>query len=285
MLYRPLVLYLILSVLLLPIAAGCQIFRQNRPVSIQALDADTKQPISGATVALSYPLADSYLAPSTASATTNENGLALVSTAPYGDSSLLLTVTANGYFTESQSVPVQTVQNIEPDHLFQTVKRHSPNLIVELYATEPNPSIELVVPTGYRGPIQAEIRIAADAPSPPGQRSFSYVVPASGSVLIEGPAILRHFPLPDFTAKYADGTPLPRKAQGSEIGFWWLKTVENSYSFLVGTASEAALSRPESPESVGKLSSGSGKGQGRGRRNRMGNSSSTDPSTGGLSPP
>jgi hypothetical protein len=248
-------------------------------------DADTKQPIPGAEVSVSFPLADSYLAPSATSSTTDENGLARLSVAPYGDASIFLAVNTKGYVRESRFLPVLTIRDIEPDHWFKSVQRKTPTLTVELYASEPSPTVELVLPSGYRGPVQVEMRIAEDAPSVPGQRRFSYPVSASGDALITGPAVFRYFPLPDFSAKYADGMPLPRNPQGAQIGLWWQNSSGNIHHFLIGTASEFAASQPTPATEGGRHSSGSAKGQGRGgRRGRMGNGSSGDLSIDGNSP-
>ena len=272
--YHRLARCVFLLVCLLPLAAGCQVFSDTRPVSVLARDADTKQPIPGAEVVLAYPLANSLMAPGAATATTGEKGLAQLLATPYPDNTLMLTVSAKGYMTENKGIPLQTVQAIEPDHLFKSIERKSPNLVVELYAENPYPTVELVVPNGYRGPLHVEIRIPDDAPAQPGQRKFQYEVAPSGEVLITGPALLQRFPYPEFTAKYANGTPLPQNAQGAEVGLWWKKSSGNHYYFLVATAVEAARNRDVVDDGV-KSSLGSNKGQGRGRKNR------NDPDSGG----
>ena len=127
------------------------------------------------------------------------------SASPYGDSTILLSVNANGYVAERRTILVQAVQELEPDHWFKDVANKKVSFIAELYAKEPCPTVELIVPTGYRGPVQVDFRIPDDAPPAPGQRAFSYEVSSSGSVIVTGPAILRCFAVPNFTAKYADG--------------------------------------------------------------------------------
>jgi hypothetical protein len=266
--YHRLAHCLFLPICLLPLAVGCQVFSDTRPVTVLARDADTKQPIPGAQVVLAYPLANSVMTPGAATATTGEKGLAQMSATPYADNTLMLTVSAKDYITENQCVPLQTVQAIEPDHLFKSIERKSPNLIVELYAENPYPTVELVVPTGYRGPLHVEMRIPDDAPMQPGQRMFQYEMAPSGDVLITGPAVLRRFPFPEFTAKYANGTPLPQNAQGAEVGLWWKRSTGNHYYFLVGTAVEAARSRDLGDDGM-KSSLGSTKGQSHGKKSKL----------------
>ncbi len=140
-----------------------------------------------------------------------------------------------------------------------------------MYAA-PAPSVELVVPVGYRGLVHVETRIRDDLPFPPGQRCFRYDVPASGVIQVVGPALFRR--VPAIRATYADGTPLSSDAKDLDIGFRWVKSENDGELYLVGTSIECDAFR-RAPTGAGRPSDG-GQAQGRGRRNRRGSPPPSD---------
>ena len=262
--------YLICSILLLAIAAGCQALHSYRPVAIEARDAETKQPIAGADVRISYPLTRPSQSPYDSTATTGADGIARLRAAPYGEDGILVEAAATGYLSEDQSLTVAELQAIEPAHLFEDVNKRPVRLVLDLYAG-PRPTIELVVPSGYRGTVKAEVQVRANASCPAGQRSFSYDVPPSGIVQAAGPPLLERVGCADFRIRYADGTSLSGQAVGAEIGFWCLKYEGDSFHFLIGTRGEYDALRPSSNTEDAKPGrSAGGKGKGQGRRNRNG---------------
>jgi hypothetical protein len=275
----------LISVLALAVAPGCEALHQYRPVAVLARDAETKQPIPGAEVRITYPLSQSSWAPLECSRTTGNDGIARLQAAPYGDAGILLEGAAKGYVPEERNLAAEEVQAIKPTHLFEAVDRRPVDFVVELYA-EPRPTVELVIPTGYRGQVAAEVQIQDGGPWPRGQRDFSYVVPAGGGpVPVIGPPVLRHvFPL-DFRGKYADGTPLSAEAKEQEIGFWWLRTEGRYQYFLVGTRRDYDDYRHASQdEKRERHSEGGGRGEGRGRRGHRGNQSTPDAGQAGANP-
>ena len=151
-----------------------------------------------------------------------------------------------------------------------------------MYA-EPRPTVELIVPNGYRGVIKAEVQVQEETPGPPHQRSFSYAVPASGIVQVPGPPLFGHLAPADFCRRYADGTALSRDAKEPEPGFWWL-TYDGQYQhFLVGMRSEFdALRHDYDKKGEAEHRSSGGKGGGKGRRNRGGGQAPADSSSGGM---
>jgi hypothetical protein len=52
---------------------------------------------------------------------------------------------------------------------------------------------------------------------------------------VDGPPILEHAFGPDFHFHYADGVPLTRRAEESDLGYWWLCLDGTTETFLVGT--------------------------------------------------
>lgn len=145
--------------------------------------------------------------------------------------------TAPGYLLDQKSLSgdLVAIPTHEPFGLFGAKEPPPVSLVAELYA-EPGPTIELVLPSGYKGLVRVEVRPRDDVPCPPGQRRFRYDVSPSGEVVATGPALLRR--LPNFVASYADGAPLSVKAKDDEVGWRWLKSDGVRETFVVGTLAE-----------------------------------------------
>jgi hypothetical protein len=261
-------------VLLLALVSGCQTLHSYRPVPVLVRDAETQQPIPGAEVHITYPFEEALRSPSPSSSATGADGVARLTAAPYGDIDLRVAVNAKGYLTEESGLPVKVVQAIEPLHWFEAAESRPVSLVVQLYAA-PDPTVELVIPTGYRGQIKAEVQVQEGLAGAPGQRHFSFEVPTSGVVDLTGPPILRHVCSVAVRARYADGTPLRRDAQGTEVGFWVLNDEGTYLRFLVGTHDEYnAVARSGEDGGKANRSSGGGNANGGGRRGRRGSQSS-----------
>jgi len=274
------------AIVLLACTSGCQTLYGYRPFSVEVRDIETKKPLPGARVHISYPMADSPFAPSDGSKATGADGIAHLQAAPYGEAGIAVDVTAGGYLPGEKSLSVAAVQALAPAHLFETVERRPVSLVVELYA-EPRPAIELVLPVGYRGVVKAEILIQDDAPCQPGQRLFSGVMAPSGVVPVTGPPLLRCLLATDTRARFADGTQVSRQPNETEVGLWWInsESVER-HAFFVGTKAEYDSYRRSSRAEGGeeKRSSSGGKSGGRGRGGRRGGPSSSDPTASGATP-
>ena len=229
--------------------SGCQWLQSYRPVSVVAVDAETKKPIPGAVVRISYPVTPGYRSPSPASGETGADGAVRLRAAPIEDG-LDVEANAPGYLLEERSLSGQVVQDPQPAPV-----------VLEMYAA-PRPTVELVLPLGFRGLVHVETRIRDDLPYPPGQRCFRYDVPASGVVQLTGPALSGG--VPAVRACYTDGTLLAADAPDLDVGFRWVRSENNYELYMVGTRVECdALKR--APDGVGRTSDGE-KAPGRGRR-------------------
>lgn len=274
------------ALLVLALAPGCLALSPSRPVAVLALDAETNKPIPGARVRLSYPLSESPFAPAECSATTGPDGIARLSATPYGDEGARIDVSAPDYLSDGKALTDEFLQGIERAHLFEAVERRPANVAVALLAG-PSPSVELVLPSGYRGVVKAEILARSDMPCPPGRRSFVAAVPTSGVVQVVGPLLLRRVGETDIRARFADGTPLRVSGEEKDVGLWLLKAEGASrYSFYVGTAREHDdfLRLTPIQDKAARQVSGTGRGGGRGRGGRHGGQSSSDASSGGTAP-
>ena len=173
--------------------------------------------------------------------------------------------TAPRYLAEQKSVTADAVPAAEPFRLFGPPAPPVAPLVVEMYA-EPGPTIELVMPLGYRGLVKVEVQPRDDIPCPPGQRRFRYEVPSSGVVQAAGPSLLRRNP--DIVAAYADSVPLSTQPKDGEVGFLWVKAEGACEYYVVGTPIERdSLRRSDPKDSTSQSSAGGQKtGRGRGRR-------------------
>jgi hypothetical protein len=268
---------LMYSAFLLAVAPGCQALHRYRPVSIEAIDAETKKAIPGVEVKISYPLENSSSAPWESKGTTGPDGMARLKAAPYGRAGIMVEVNAVGYMSEQKYLSIQEVQAIEPAHWFEDVNRRPASFVMELFA-DPAPAIELLAPVGYRGQIKAKVQVQADLAHVAGQRLFRFAVPASGEVAAIGPPLFQHVAPSNFRVKFADDSPLTFWGKDAEIGYWFLKCEGTTYCFLVGTQRDYDDYRHSLQSSVERPSRGSGSSEGKGRKGRKGNSPPGDSS-------
>lgn len=233
---------LLCLVFLLASAPGCQVLYRYRPVPVLVRDAETKKPIANAEVHLSYPLSRDSLAPFDSSERTNADGVAHLRAAPFGDFGVRVEANAAGYMTDQKEVSTESIQRLEPAHLFEETQRRKPEVVVEMYS-EPRFAVELVVPSGYRGPIKVELEPQDDVAVPGGKRCFRYEV-VDGFVKIKAPGlVLRRVYPSDYRAYYADGTPLTAEMSLLEVGFRWLRGRDKEQHFVVGTQPEYDMQR------------------------------------------
>lgn len=237
---------LLLLVCLLTGASGCQVLYRYRPIAVLVRNAETKQPIADAEVHLSYPLSRDSLAPFDSLQRTGSDGIAHLRAAPYGEYGARVEASAAGYLPEQQSMSKEMIQRIAPAHPFESVEQRVPEFVVEMYA-EPRFTVELIVPTGYRGLIKAEVQVQDNVAPPSGQRCFRYEV-VNGSVQVKGPSVLRRISPPEFRARYADGTPLTDETTVFKVGFRWLRGQGQQHYYVVGTKSEYDMQRRFAPD-------------------------------------
>ncbi len=264
--------------------SGCHTF--DRPVSVLVQDAETKVPVPNAQVRLTDQTAHP---PHGLIGHTGEDGTARVRLASLPELALAVEATAPGYLSEEKDLPVESLRAISTNP-FASFDHNTPTLVIQVFAG-PRPTIDLVVPNGYRGVLRAEIKTRDDLPFPPGQRLFAYEVPPTGVVQIVGPPVLLHGLSPDIRAAYVDGTPLKRDAKDQDIGLRWVRADGNDQVFVVGTwlewndvKKEMEKEDSQKPKGGGGGhhggSGGGGRGMG-GRGGRMGGGMGGGGGTGG----
>jgi hypothetical protein len=256
--------------LLLAVAPGCLSLPGDRPLPVQVIDAETKQPVRAATVQIVYPFAPSPWEARGSTATTADTGIARLRVSA-DDPAVTLEVAALGYLSDEQPVPAPAVKALPAPGWFENTDRRPAALVVELYAA-PRPTVDLVLPPGFRGKVRAALRVVDDAPAVPGLRHFSADIPPTGVADVVGPPVLRRAFATDFRLRYADGTRLSQNARESEVGYWWLSTEGDVQVFLVGTKADfdAAVRTGEATPVGNPRSGGQGGGKGGRRGGRRG---------------
>ena len=209
---------------------GCQSYR---PVAVEVRDAETKRPIPGAEVRISYPVKNTTFPPMESAGLTAGDGIARLQATPYGDAGTAFEVSAKGYMAEHRYLTAKEVEAFAPAGWFEDVTRRSPGMVLEMYA-EPRPTVELIAPIGFRGMIKIKVQTQEGAPLKPGQRLFTYEIPPSGEVLATGHPMLRRVTPLDYKARYPDGTPLERTDNILTVGLRWLKCDGNTQYFVIG---------------------------------------------------
>jgi hypothetical protein len=263
---------LVCPVLALAAGTGCQSLYSYRPVAVQAVDAETKKPIPGADIVISYPLTRPSQAPYCSEGATGADGIARLRAAPYGEIGVLVEANANGYMNGKKSLSAAEVKAIEPAHFFEKVEGRPATIVLALYA-EPTPALELVLPPGYHGLVKVQVDIKDELQSAPGQRLFTGTASKDGLVQVTVPELFHHVVIPVFQLKYPDGPLLPARPENLDVGFWHVKTLGNTYTLLVGTKfeyDEYRRDRMNEEKSEKRSSGGDGGGRGRGGRKGRG---------------
>jgi len=201
------------------------------------------------------------------------DGVARLSAAPCGDIGVEVGASAAGYLSESLDLTTGAVAKLQPAGWFETVAQRPADFVVEMYSG-PEFTVELVLPTGYRGLVRADVLVQDGATPTPGERCFRYDVPPSGEVVVVGPPQLRRVFPAGFHARYADGTPLGPEMDEAKVGFRWLKQDGRTNVFVVGTKPEfdgycKGLAQ-DAPAAKAQSSDGSKGGGGRGGRRSRG---------------
>lgn len=228
---------------------GCQMLPKQPSLTVLVRDAETKKPIATAEVYLCQCLAHDEVAPCRSKGLTQADGIARLRAEPVGTHGFQVQTVAQGYLPEKVNVPAAAAlkKKAAPPSSPET-EPHPADAIVDVYA-EPNFSVELVLPPGYRGLVKAEIQVSDNLPVPAGQRCFRYLVSASGDVLVKGPSLLRRVPVQDFRARYGNGPLLGTTLDAEKVGFRWLRGMGNRQFFVVGTQMDyEVLHRQIAPE-------------------------------------
>jgi len=258
-------------------ASGCRNLHGPEPVPVLVRDAETGAPVGGAEVRIWDPATRGTGELHEASGVTGADGVARLRSAARG-SDVLVEVSAPGYLAGQADLPAAAA--------VAAPGRAPAGAVVDVFAG-PRPSVELIVPSGYRGLLKVEVAVAAETPPQPGQRQFRFAVPPDGVLRVTGPKVLGRLAAPDITAAYTDGTPIRRDAGDGEVGFRWVRCDGSDQYFAVGTRAECERYRRdaerEAQRQQGSAGSGGG-GRGGGGRGHRGGGMGGGRSPGSMGP-
>lgn len=230
------------------VIAGCQVFQGERPLTVLVRDAETKKPIQTAEVYLCQRLKHDEVAPCRSRDLTQKDGIARLRPEPAGQLGFQLQAVAPDYLTEKVNVSADAFKKHPSTPAIQPDTTHLADVVVEVFH-EPNFTVELVLPPGYRGLVKAEVQLQDHLSLSPQQRCFRFAVAPSGEVLVKGPALLQRVPVPEYRARYANGPLLNTTMDSKTIGFRWIKSAGNRHYFTVGTQLDyEVLHRRVAPE-------------------------------------
>lgn len=242
-------------------AVGCSMMHPSVPVEVTVRDAETKQPIPSAEVALLYPTTNSDTQPHESKATTAPTGNARLTANAGEDAIPQVRIIAAGYLTEEKRLPGDALRALKAaDSLWPFSQPAPVTLTLDVYRG-PDPTIDLTVPAKWRGQVRVEVRVREDIAYEPQKRTFTAVVPTDGNVVMEGPPVLKRGRGPIFFAHYADEahTLVPSEAPDDQVAFRWLRTEGQIEVFIIGTKAEFDSYRRMAVRTGGS-DSGSGKG-------------------------
>jgi hypothetical protein len=237
---------------LLPAGAGCRIFQPAEPLPILVRDAETKQPVPGAKVLLWSP-EDRSTGKDEPTGTTGADGIARVKSKVPKDADVLIAVSAEGFMPD------------EVDRAIAVKTAGSPTGggVIEIFRG-PRPTVELLIPSEYRGDVKVIMKIQDDVPFQPGQRTFGYEVPASGVVTVIGPPVLAGSLGATFKGRYANGNPMPDNPKDTDVVLRWVRSEGLDQYFVVGTKIDQDAARRMAEKEVRSNGSGGGRGGRRG---------------------
>ena len=213
---------------------GCQSLHGDPSVVVLVRDAETKKPLSSAEVYLCQRNKDDTVEPCRCKEFTQADGIARLRAESGGQYGVEVQAVAAGYLPEKVKVSADDFKKIKSIPASPTNEQRPADAIVEAYA-EPGFSVELVIPPGYRGLIEAEIDLQDNVPIQLGQRCFPFSVPASAIVQIKGPALLMRVAPADYRGRYVGGPLLTMAMDAEKVGFRWLKGAGKKHYFVIGT--------------------------------------------------
>lgn len=212
---------------------GCGMFHDYRPVDVLVRDAETKQPIPYARVTMEYQDFVNPFAPYCSEDVTKEDGTARMWVAAY-HVPLEIIVRAEGYLSEWQRLPCRDIPGLAPD----AANRSATPFVLEIFAGPP-PTLEFVVPDGYRGIVLARYSKDDETEKLAGKRHFTYFVPHTGIVSVKHRRLVdRPHTAVKVDAHYADGKPLPVFPEDSTVGFRFFSVAQNGQVYVVGTKAD-----------------------------------------------
>jgi uncharacterized membrane protein YgcG len=249
---------------LLPTITGCHMLHPTPTVPVVVVDAETKEPITGAEVQLwtRFDVSPGHVEPS---GITGTDGMARIKAAFSKEADVLIHVCAPNYLPDAVDLMLAGKGAGAPPG----------GAIVEMFAG-PRPAIQLLVPDDFRGDLKVEVKIQDDAPIRLRQREFLYKVPPLTPLNVAGVPVVVHVvgpPIferglgPEVQGLRANGTPMPKEPKDTEVVLRWVRSEGLDQYFVVGTKIDQESARHAAEKNIGpRESNNDSKGSGGGRR-------------------
>ena len=221
---------------------GCITFPSYEPVDVLVLDAETGNPLSDATVSVWYLRGFPVLnTPKDISASTNTYGRATLRVAEYHG--VVWETSAQNYIALGFPVSRRRI----PEELQIATEEHTDHkeVIIRIYR-QPEPTITVFVPEGYRGPLKLDLPPTSSfVQGAIGRREFTFEASQTGYVRIDAAPLLLRSRLKDFIVRYADGTPIrPRSFDDDErVILRRMTDFGNRWLFMIGTRADEDMLR------------------------------------------
>lgn len=181
-------------------------------VDVRVLDAETNDPISNATVSITYGHGEEIVLnqPENVAVTTDGHGRAILEITEYIDTGVVAwEVSAGAYISRYAG---DTFSGRVPDEFLKVGTDHDAPLEAEIQLYRaPRPSVTIVVPDGYRGPLKIEHEPKPDwVQEAIGRRNFEFSASDDGYVFVEASRLLARGVFGRASARYTDGTRIQR---------------------------------------------------------------------------
>ena len=228
---------LLAAAALAPFAGGCVAFYSHRDVTFRVADGEGGGPIPGALVGVSYE--PHYLV-------LNKPRDRRAPTGPLGRVTLPVArwwVHAGPGFSFHAPGYLRHGEKAEPgERLPRGLMRcgDGPRCFTIPLYRGPDPRAVLVVGDAFSGVVAVDLLPSPRlSTGPPGRRRIELAVPASGYLAVEADPLLRRTGPLNYTARRADGRPLPRPSveRPSEHALRWVYSDGGRHLFVVGPAS------------------------------------------------
>lgn len=190
--------------LFMPLWSGCIAFYDHSQCHFKVFDAEQNKPVEGAVVSVSYILYKMPVLnfPKPTETMTNQNGLAELKVA--NSFARILDISAEGY----TPLRIWGFQHDWP--IIDNFKNQNENeFIVPIYRN-PKPTIEIIVPDGYRGPVALDLipdeKLIQEKP---GKRNFSYKMMPNGYIPVQASPLLYEIDnIYSITARHENGNSI-----------------------------------------------------------------------------
>jgi hypothetical protein len=197
----------ILSVLWILMSLTCSGGCFSKVVRVHVFDAESEEPLAGAEVTASYGASffPDLPPPSPPLAHTDAQGHAALRVREWRRAAMIR-ATVPGYLPYVDQTQLGTLQEIRDALARENAAKVPPDQVELGLYREPLPTVRIVIPDGYRGPIQIHWNRTAGYHQPSGVREFIYHFSPGQVIEMTLAPPMQFVRYTDYDAAYASGT-------------------------------------------------------------------------------